>query len=71
MPYYDIVPNDPSFDDMKKVVVTEKKRPDIPNRWRRDEVSMMMIIIYWSIALSPVTYLMINSTICMCIHVIF
>jgi len=39
LPYYDHVPHDPSFDDMKKVVVVEKTRPDIPNRWHRDEVS--------------------------------
>ncbi|KAK3729185.1 hypothetical protein QZH41_000586 [Actinostola sp. cb2023] len=38
VPYYDRVPHDPSFDDMRKVVVLDKIRPDIPNRWHRDEV---------------------------------
>lgn len=37
-PFFDMVPQDPSFDEMKKVVVTEKRRPTIPNRWVGDNV---------------------------------
>ena len=37
--YFDMLPGDPSFDEVKKVVVTEKRRPLVPNRWYRDEVS--------------------------------
>ena len=33
-----MLPGDPSLEDVKKVVVTERKRPLIPNRWYRDEV---------------------------------
>ncbi|XP_007888097.2 activin receptor type-1 isoform X1 [Callorhinchus milii] len=35
-PFYDLVPNDPSFDDMKKVVCVDQQRPNIPNRWFSD-----------------------------------
>ncbi|XP_064409436.1 activin receptor type-1 isoform X2 [Latimeria chalumnae] len=35
-PFYDMVPNDPSFEDMKKVVCIEQQRPNIPNRWFSD-----------------------------------
>ena len=38
VPYFDMLPGDPSFDEVKKVVVTEQKRPLVPNRWYRDEV---------------------------------
>jgi TGF-beta receptor type-1 len=33
LPYYDSVPSDPSIDQMRQVVCTEKVRPQIPNRW--------------------------------------
>nr|XP_033801032.1 activin receptor type-1 [Geotrypetes seraphini]XP_033801033.1 activin receptor type-1 [Geotrypetes seraphini]XP_033801034.1 activin receptor type-1 [Geotrypetes seraphini]XP_033801035.1 activin receptor type-1 [Geotrypetes seraphini] len=35
-PFYDVVPNDPSFEDMKKVVCIDQQRPNIPNRWFSD-----------------------------------
>lgn len=38
LPYYDCVPSDPSFDDMKAVVCVKKIRPQIPLRWETDEV---------------------------------
>lgn len=37
VPYFDMLPGDPSFDEVKRVVVTEKRRPSVPNRWYRDE----------------------------------
>ncbi|KAK6170012.1 hypothetical protein SNE40_018507 [Patella caerulea] len=36
VPYYDCVPSDPSFEDMRKVVGVERIRPSIPNRWHSD-----------------------------------
>ena len=39
LPYFDLVPSDPSFEDMKKVVVDDVRRPGIPNRWHQSEVS--------------------------------
>ena len=37
-PFYDQVPNDPSFEDMRKVVCVDQQRPFIPNRWFSDPV---------------------------------
>ena len=39
LPYFDLVPSDPSPEEMKKVVCVERCRPDIPNRWQSNEVS--------------------------------
>ncbi|KAL7052099.1 hypothetical protein ACKWTF_004767 [Chironomus riparius] len=36
VPYYDVVPSDPSFEEMRKVVCVEGFRPSIPNRWTSD-----------------------------------
>lgn len=38
-PFYDVVPNDPSFEDMKKVVCVDQQTPTIPNRLAADPVS--------------------------------
>ncbi|KAG6443149.1 TGF-beta receptor type-1 isoform X2 [Manduca sexta] len=37
-PYYDCVPPDPALEDMRRVVCTEKRRPNVPNRWHSDPV---------------------------------
>ena len=44
VPYYDCVDTDPSFEEMKKVVCVDKRRPLIPNRWTSDPVSIKIII---------------------------
>ncbi|KAH8033059.1 hypothetical protein HPB51_006021 [Rhipicephalus microplus] len=33
IPYHDVVPSDPSFEDMRKVVCVDYARPKIPKRW--------------------------------------
>lgn len=38
VPYFDAVSNDPSFDEMHKVVCIEAQRPVIPNRWYDNEI---------------------------------
>lgn len=38
LPYYDVVPSDPSLDDMKGVVCDKKIRPTCPNRWHASEL---------------------------------
>lgn len=38
LPYFDVVPNDPSFEDMVEVVCIKKIRPQIYLRWESDEV---------------------------------
>lgn len=43
-PFFDVVPNDPSFEDMKKVVVCDQRRPSIPNRWSSDPVRTIVTL---------------------------
>ncbi|RZF49102.1 hypothetical protein LSTR_LSTR008388 [Laodelphax striatellus] len=38
LPYHDVVPSDPSFEDMYEVVCIRKLRPVIPPRWNENEV---------------------------------
>ncbi|KAK8732235.1 hypothetical protein OTU49_006983, partial [Cherax quadricarinatus] len=42
LPYFDSVPQDPSFDDMHEVVCVKGIRPDIPLRWHCNEVLKTM-----------------------------
>ncbi|XP_063282089.1 activin receptor type-1-like [Pelobates fuscus] len=37
-PFFDVVPHDPSFEDMKKVVCVDQQRPNSPNNWSSDIV---------------------------------
>lgn len=37
MPYYDLVPSDPTLEEMRKVVCVERRRPEIPNKWQSHE----------------------------------
>lgn len=38
LPYYDLVPSDPSIEEMRKVVCDHKLRPNVPNWWQSYEV---------------------------------
>ncbi|KAL5488519.1 hypothetical protein EMCRGX_G017464 [Ephydatia muelleri] len=38
LPFQGMVPPDPSLEDMRAVVVDEKKQPVVPNRWTSDEL---------------------------------
>uniref|UniRef100_A0A8C2N1N4 receptor protein serine/threonine kinase n=2 Tax=Cricetulus griseus TaxID=10029 RepID=A0A8C2N1N4_CRIGR len=42
LPYYDMVPSDPSIEDMRKVVCDQKFRPNIPNQWQSCEALRVM-----------------------------
>ncbi|XP_064598284.1 TGF-beta receptor type-1-like isoform X2 [Liolophura sinensis] len=42
LPYYDVVPSDPSLEDMRQVVCMEKQRPCIPNSWHSNESLRVM-----------------------------
>ncbi|KAJ8416971.1 hypothetical protein AAFF_G00328490 [Aldrovandia affinis] len=42
LPYYDMVPSDPSVEDMVKVVCDQKLRPTIPNQWQSCEALRVM-----------------------------
>uniref|UniRef100_A0A8C4R556 receptor protein serine/threonine kinase n=1 Tax=Eptatretus burgeri TaxID=7764 RepID=A0A8C4R556_EPTBU len=37
VPYYDLVPADPSYEAMREVVCIKRLRPSFPNRWSSDE----------------------------------
>ncbi len=39
-PFFDMVPSDPSFEDMRKVVCIDQYRPVIPMHWESDPVNM-------------------------------
>ena len=41
VPYYDSLQSDPSFEEVRKVLCTENKRPHIPERWKTDDVSII------------------------------
>ncbi|XP_054168320.1 activin receptor type-1-like [Oppia nitens] len=38
VPYYNCVPNDPSFDDMRKIVCIDQQRPEIPDRFKSNNI---------------------------------
>uniref|UniRef100_H3CUH8 Serine/threonine-protein kinase receptor n=2 Tax=Tetraodon nigroviridis TaxID=99883 RepID=H3CUH8_TETNG len=42
LPYHDLVPTDPSYEDMQEVVCIKKQRPSFPNRWSSDECLRQM-----------------------------
>uniref|UniRef100_A0A3Q1APA6 Serine/threonine-protein kinase receptor n=1 Tax=Amphiprion ocellaris TaxID=80972 RepID=A0A3Q1APA6_AMPOC len=42
LPYHDLVPTDPSYEDMKEVVCIKKQRPSFANRWSSDECLRQM-----------------------------
>ena len=43
-PYFDLVPNDPSFDDMKRVVCSSQLRPTLPACWTNNQVSLLVCL---------------------------
>ncbi|XP_010286632.1 PREDICTED: activin receptor type-1C-like, partial [Phaethon lepturus] len=42
LPYYDVVPSDPSIEDMRRVVCEQRLRPNIPNQWQSCEALRVM-----------------------------
>lgn len=42
LPYHDVVPSDPSFDDMYGVVCTKRIRPPIPARWNDEDILVIL-----------------------------
>lgn len=45
LPYYDLVPSDPSYEDMLEVVCVKGLRPTVSNRWNSDEVRAALSIV--------------------------
>ncbi|CAL8319899.1 unnamed protein product [Merluccius merluccius] len=42
LPYFDLVPSDPSIEEMRKVVCDQRLRPNVPNWWRSYESLRVM-----------------------------
>ncbi|KAK8771631.1 hypothetical protein V5799_025125 [Amblyomma americanum] len=42
LPYYDLVPADPTIEEMRKAVCTDRQRPALPNRWQSCEALRVM-----------------------------
>ncbi|CAH1249913.1 TGFBR1 [Branchiostoma lanceolatum] len=42
LPYFDMVPSDPSIEEMRKVVCDLRQRPSVPNRWHENEYLRVM-----------------------------
>lgn len=42
--YHNVVPSDPTMEDMKKKVVDEGVRPPLDPSWKNNEVSMMSYV---------------------------
>nr|AYC12386.1 transforming growth factor beta receptor type-1 [Palaemon carinicauda] len=66
LPYYDMVPNDPTIEDMRKVVCIYKQRPIIPNKWQSCEelrvMSKLMKECWYQNAAARLTALRIKKT---------
>jgi len=44
LPFQGLVPADPSLEDMRRLVVVERRQPGFTNRWSADEVCDIQII---------------------------
>ncbi|XP_045602353.1 TGF-beta receptor type-1 isoform X6 [Procambarus clarkii] len=66
LPYYDMVPNDPTIEEMRKVVCIYKQRPIIPNKWQSCEdlrvMSKLMKECWYHNAAARLTALRIKKT---------
>lgn len=48
LPYFDLVPSDPSIEEMRKVVCDQKLRPNIANWWQSYEVGALRLHVHAS-----------------------
>lgn len=65
LPYYDLVPSDPSIEEMRKVVCDQRLRPNVPNWWQSYEVRNLYLSLPKTLQFKPKEYLMILY-ICLC-----
>ena len=42
LPYHDVIPSDPSFDDMYGVVCAKGIRPPVPQRWQQEDILVVL-----------------------------
>lgn len=38
LPYFDLIPSDPTLEEVRKLVCVEQRRPSLPNTWNQHEV---------------------------------
>ncbi|XP_034255769.1 TGF-beta receptor type-1 isoform X2 [Thrips palmi] len=66
LPFYDMVPSDPTIEEMRKVVCTDSQRPSIPNRWQACEalsgMSKVMKECWYQNAAARLTALRVKKT---------
>ncbi len=66
LPFYDVVPSDPSIEEMRKVVCVDRQRPSVPNRWQSHEalrvMSQLMKECWYANAAARLTALRIKKT---------
>ncbi|XP_066596963.1 bone morphogenetic protein receptor type-1B-like [Prorops nasuta] len=43
LPYHNVVPNDPDFEDMRLAVCVKQLRPDIPTKWKNDPILQTLV----------------------------
>ncbi|XP_042172018.1 activin receptor type-1C-like isoform X2 [Oncorhynchus tshawytscha] len=67
LPYYDMVPSDPSVEDMRKIVCDQKLRPNIPNQWQSCEalrvIGKLMRECWYANAAARLTALRVKKTV--------
>ncbi|XP_026272408.1 TGF-beta receptor type-1 isoform X3 [Frankliniella occidentalis] len=66
LPFYDMVPSDPTIEEMRKVVCLDGQRPSIPNRWQACEalsgMSKVMKECWYQSAAARLTALRVKKT---------
>ncbi|XP_063239483.1 TGF-beta receptor type-1 isoform X6 [Bacillus rossius redtenbacheri] len=50
LPFYDMVPSDPTIEEMRKVVCIDRQRPSIPNRWQSIEAVCLSLQVLHSMS---------------------
>ncbi|XP_039287506.1 TGF-beta receptor type-1, partial [Nilaparvata lugens] len=67
LPFYDLVPSDPTIDEMRRVVCVDMQRPSIPNRWSACQalfgISKVMKECWYQNAAARLTALRIKKTV--------
>lgn len=38
LPYFDLIPSDPTLEEVRKLVCIDRRRPSLPNPWNQHEV---------------------------------
>lgn len=66
LPFFDVVPSDPSIEEMRKVVCVDRQRPTLANRWQSHEalrsMSQLMKECWYANAGARLTALRIKKT---------